>query len=242
MPFKTSNIDRDRTRCLRISSLTIDSHSHRSWQGQRAPLIWVCRQIVGRGCCAATSDDEVATQVPPKVSRPYACEHWLHSRQGTEGERYSLDFDTELLYWTNYQLCWTNYHSERRSLAAARPAGTIPTENDAREMCKACIALLLAVGRKVCEKLVQVRLQELFYTYLSDNQSGFRKDDSTSHQLFRLVQIWSDTLDLQKLVGVVFFDRAKAFDNIWHRGLLAKLEAAGLRGGPLDRITSYLSN
>ena len=103
------------------------------------------------------------------------------------------------------------------------------------------IALLSAVG-KVCEQLVQVQLQKLLSTYLSDNQSGFRKGDSTSHQLFRLVQTWSDVFDSRKLVGVVLFDLAKAFDKVWHRGLLANLEAAGLRGGALDWITSYLSN
>ena len=103
------------------------------------------------------------------------------------------------------------------------------------------IALLSGVG-KVCEGLVQVQLQKLLSTYLSDNQSGFRKGDSTSHQLFRLVQTWSDALDSRKLVGVVFFDLAKAFNKVWHRGLLAKLKAAGLRGGALDWITSYLSN
>ena len=72
------------------------------------------------------------------------------------------------------------------------------------------IALLSAVG-KVYERLVQVQLQKPLSTCLSDNQSGFRKGDSTSHQLFRLVQTWSDALDSRKLVGVVFFDLAKAF-------------------------------
>ena len=103
------------------------------------------------------------------------------------------------------------------------------------------IALLSAVG-KVCEQLVQVQLQKLLSTYLSDNQSGFRKGDSTSHQLFRLAQTWSDALDSRKLVGVVFFDLAKIFEKVPHRALLAKLEAVGLRGGALHWITSYLSN
>ena len=103
------------------------------------------------------------------------------------------------------------------------------------------IALLSAVG-KVCERLVQLHLQKLLSTYQSDNQWGFRKGDSTSHQLFRLVQTWSDALNSQKVVGVVFFDLAKALDKVWHRGLLAKLEAACLRGGALDWITTYLSN
>ena len=103
------------------------------------------------------------------------------------------------------------------------------------------IALLSAVD-KVCDRLVQIQLQNLLSTCLSDNQSGFRKGDSTSHQLFHLVQTWSDALDSRKLIGVVFFDLAKAFDKVWHQTLLAKLEVAGLRGCALDWITSYLSN
>ena len=67
------------------------------------------RQIVGPRPCAATSDDEVATQVPKGLT---LSKRWLHSRQGTRGERYSLHLETELLYWTNYLFCWTNYHSE----------------------------------------------------------------------------------------------------------------------------------
>ena len=57
-----------------------------------------------------------------------------------------------------------------------------------------------------CERLVHGQLQKLFFTHLSDNQlqSGFRKGDNTSHQLFRLVQTWSDALNSRKLVGVVF--------------------------------------
>ena len=93
--------------------------------------------------CAATSDGEVAAQVPPKFSHP--CEYWLHSRQGTEGERDSLDFDTELLYWTNYQLSLMNYHSESSGvwlrwarLLVDRPELS-PLKMAPGKMCKSCI-------------------------------------------------------------------------------------------------------
>ena len=57
---------------------------------------------------------------------------------------------------------------------------------------------------------------------LSDHQSGFRKKDGTSFQLLQLVQQWSEAVDDGYYVGVIFFDLKKAFDKVWHDGLLAK--------------------
>ena len=40
----------------------------------------------------------------------------------------------------------------------------------------------------------------------------------------------------------MFFDISKAFDRVWHKGLLTKLKAAGISGDVLNWITDYLSN
>ena len=42
-------------------------------------------------------------------------------------------------------------------------------------------------------------------------------------------------------VRVVFFDISKAFDKVWHRGLLFKLKEAGISGTLLAWIENYLS-
>ena len=76
---------------------------------------------------------------------------------------------------------------------------------------------------------------------LSDCQSGFRKKDSTSLQLIRLVQQWSEAVDKGSYVGVIVFDLKKAFDKVWHAGLLAKLENLGVCGNALSWIQSYLA-
>ena len=43
-------------------------------------------------------------------------------------------------------------------------------------------------------------------------------------------------------VGSVFFDLRKAFDRVWHGGLLSKLKAAGVAGAAFQWFTNSLSN
>ena len=41
---------------------------------------------------------------------------------------------------------------------------------------------------------------------------------------------------------MVFFDVSKAFDKVWHKGILFKLYHAGVQGRLLEWFTDYLSN
>ena len=63
--------------------------------------------------------------------------------------------------------------------------------------------------------------------------------DSTKNQLVRVYHILSDALGKKKEVRV---DISKAFDRVWHKGLLFKLRKLGLYGGLLEWFESYLSN
>ena len=51
-----------------------------------------------------------------------------------------------------------------------------------------------------------------------------------------------NALDAGKEIRVVFCDISKAFDRVWHRGLLCKLKAAGVTGTALKWFRAYLSN
>jgi hypothetical protein len=48
-------------------------------------------------------------------------------------------------------------------------------------------------------------------------------------------------LDEGKEVRVIFCEISKAFDMVWNRGLLKKLESIGIRWSLLDWVQDYLS-
>ena len=57
-----------------------------------------------------------------------------------------------------------------------------------------------------------------------------------------LCSLFNEALDAGKEVRAVFCDISKAFDRVWHTGLLAKLRAAGVTGEALAWFSNYLSN
>ena len=88
------------------------------------------------------------------------------------------------------------------------------------------------------------------YFHLSDNglltlhQSGFRPGDSTINQLIAIThKIYSAFEEVpSKETRSVFLDLSKAFDRVWHEGLLYKLECNGISGNLLSLIRDYLAN
>ena len=79
---------------------------------------------------------------------------------------------------------------------------------------------------------------------ITKNQSGFRPGDSTTNQLLFLVdEIHQDFEDGNPLeVRAVFLDISKAFDKVWHEGLLFKLKENGITGSLLKLFENYLHN
>ena len=86
------------------------------------------------------------------------------------------------------------------------------------------------------------------YSYLDQflpiYQSGFRQRDSTAYQLARLVHRLklATTGDEGNTTLACVYDLSKAFDRVWHKGLLAKLHHFGIRSHALAWITDYLSD
>ena len=78
------------------------------------------------------------------------------------------------------------------------------------------------------------------HNILSKNQSGFQPRDCTVNQLVEIYNIVISNLDQGKDVRFVFCDISKAFDKVWHKGLLFKLEKYGFKGDILGWIENYL--
>ena len=101
---------------------------------------------------------------------------------------------------------------------------------------------LLSILSKVLEIIIFQHLYRHVNPIIPMNQSGFRKKDGTALQLARIVHSLSEALEKKNAVVSCFFDLTKAFDRVWHKGLLAKLEHLGIGGSLLRWLTNYLEN
>ena len=77
----------------------------------------------------------------------------------------------------------------------------------------------------------------LLYKY----QSGFLPQHSTVFQLIDIYHNICQSFDNQQYSCMVFCDVSKAFDRVWHKGLIFKLKQHGIDGEFLKWITDYLS-
>ena len=105
---------------------------------------------------------------------------------------------------------------------------------------------LLPICGKIFEKIIFNNLYAYLHTnnFISKNQSEFRLGDSTTNQLLYLLdeihQAFDSTESLE--VRAVFLDISKAFDKVWHEGLIFKLEQNGVSDNMLKLFQNYLSN
>ena len=93
---------------------------------------------------------------------------------------------------------------------------------------------LLPIFAKVFEEIIFINLYNYLATnnLITKNQSGFRPGDSVTNQLIFLVhQIYSSFDRPENLdVRSVYLDMLKAFDKVWHEGLIFKLRQNGVKG------------
>jgi len=105
---------------------------------------------------------------------------------------------------------------------------------------------LLPIFGKILEKLIFDNLYDHFFSnnLISDNQSGFRRGDSTIKQLLSICHEIHEAFDQNPPMDVrgVFLDISKAFDKVWHEGLLFKLKNYGVNSKLHSIIESFLSN
>lgn len=105
------------------------------------------------------------------------------------------------------------------------------------------IALLSSIS-KCLEKIVYKRLYEhcIENDLLIENNSGFKKNDSTINLMIDITHKIYKSIDEGKDMCCVFLDVSKAFDKVWHEGLIFKLKQFGVAASILDWFIDYLSN
>ena len=105
------------------------------------------------------------------------------------------------------------------------------------------ISLLSCVG-KVFERIIFKNIHNflLDHSLIYDMQSGFLPNHSTVYQLLEIFHNICISREEKKHTGLVFCDVSKAFDRVWHRGLIYKLKHYGIGGKLLDLLENYISD
>jgi hypothetical protein len=105
------------------------------------------------------------------------------------------------------------------------------------------ISLLSCLG-KIQERVVFIHL----YRYLKNNNllnsrnSGFKELDSAMNQLLLITDKIHRALEDGHEICLVFLDVSKAFDRVWHSGLLHKARCMGIGGTLFDWLCDYLQD
>ncbi|KAB0804621.1 hypothetical protein PPYR_01591 [Photinus pyralis] len=103
------------------------------------------------------------------------------------------------------------------------------------------ISLLCALG-KTLERIVLARLEREVeaLNLLPSHQFGFRARHSTTQQALRVVEHITEGFTRKEHTGGLFLDISKAFDSVWHRGLLYKLLRGGVSLPMVHLLASFL--
>lgn len=105
------------------------------------------------------------------------------------------------------------------------------------------ISLLSGVS-KVCEKVILSRTTTHFNNnnIIQNEQFGFRNNLSTTQALTRLIEDITVGLNKKERTVAIFLDNEKAFDTVWHTGLIYKLIKTNTPNYLVKVIDSYLTN
>ena len=103
---------------------------------------------------------------------------------------------------------------------------------------------LLSVVSKVFEKLVNNRIVDHLEKcdLFSDFQYGFRSSRSTADLLTVVSDRIARAFNRSGATRAVALDISKAFDRVWHAGLLHKLTSYGISGQIFGLLSSFLCN
>lgn len=78
---------------------------------------------------------------------------------------------------------------------------------------------------KILERIVPTRLQDDTdrLQLIPSIQFGFRQNHSTTLQALRLAETIHEGYNTKEATAIAYLDTAKAFDKVWHQGLIYKM-------------------
>ena len=105
---------------------------------------------------------------------------------------------------------------------------------------------LLPIFSKIFERVIYNSIFNYFISnkLFTPSQSGFLPVGWCITQLLSIIHEIQTAFDENPVADVrgIFLDISKAFDKVWHEGLLYKLKAYGTEGQLLSLLTNYLEN
>ena len=103
------------------------------------------------------------------------------------------------------------------------------------------------VTKKATNKTLKITVQYLYFLFqtnslLAPDQSGFKPGDSCINQLLSITHEIYSSFDDGFEVRSVFLDISKAFDKVWHEGIITKLKQNGVSDDLLNILSDFLRN
>ena len=142
-----------------------------------------------------------------------------------------------------YNICWfKGYFPSNwkipKTILLNKPGKSKKDPNNYRP-----IALINCLS-KIMEKIIKTKLTQYVQTnnIINDEQAGFRAKKGTNDKLFQLTQIATQAKNRKQACASVFVDVEKAFDKVWHNGLLHTMDQHNIPHIFQRFISSFLSN
>ena len=103
---------------------------------------------------------------------------------------------------------------------------------------------LLPITGKIFERLHYIQMFEFFIrnNLISQNQSGLKPGNSCTNQLLAITHKIFKFFDACLDVRAVFLVISKAFNKVWHQGLLYKLKQNIISRNLLETSTEFLND
>ena len=135
-------------------------------------------------------------------------------------------------------MIWSEYVSNGVFPSKWKKGNAVPIHKKNERQCfeNCCPVSLLPNCGKILEPFIFKEMLPFFIKngLISQNQSGFKPGDSCINQALSITHEIYKSFDDGFDVRSVFLDISKAFDKVWHEGIIFKLKQNGISGELLN--------